>query len=178
MSNTKEQLMNLPDADGSITNLSNAALIVKNADCVPIVYVDKIAGYIGISHNGWRGSLKRLAPKMIQKMVSLGSKIEHITCALGPAIGLCCYEVDEDFYYEFMGEFEIYAKQIFQFRKGRWHVNLTLLNCLLLREAGVKKVNIDFFPFCTKCDQKRFFSRRRAKHEDFERMFNFIVKFK
>ena len=176
VSDSKNEVVNLSDADGTITKLSSLALIVKNADCVPIIYVDKSTGSIGISHNGWRGSLKKLGPKMVQKMVSLGSEIANLICAIGPAIGFCCYEVDEGFYFEFMEEFERYAKQIFQFRKGKWHVNLSMLNYLLLLENGVKKENIDFFPFCTKCDRKHFFSRRRANHDNFERMFNFIIK--
>lgn len=166
----------IDDTDGLITQEAQSVLIVRNADCVPVIFADKSKSLIGISHQGWRGTLKKLQIKMVETFTRFNSKLSDISVAIGPAIGQCCYEVDEDFYYLFLESFESYSKQIFQFKKGKWHMNLTLLNYLLLLEAGVKKENIDYFPFCTKCDKKRFFSRRRKGNDNYERMFNFIVR--
>lgn len=165
------------DTDGLITKSGNTALILVNADCVPLIFADKTKGVIGISHQGWRGSLKRMAAKMVRKFQAAGIDSEKLTVAIGPAIGACCYDIDEDEYYEFMEEFENYADQIFHLRKGRHHLNLSLLNYIQLVESGVKKEHIDFFPFCTKCDENRFFSRRRDGKR-FSEMFNFIIKLK
>ena len=174
--NKLDQIEKLEDTDGTITNQPGIILIVRNADCVPLVFVDKLRGAIGISHQGWRGSLKKLASKMIKTFLNQGSKLEQLICAIGPAIGACCYDIDDDLYYNFQEEFEIYSTKIFFRKKGRWHLNLAQLNYLQLIEAGMKKENIDFFPFCTKCDNKRFFSRRRSRSENFEEMLNFIMK--
>lgn len=171
-----EEVEKLEDKDGVVTSQSGPVLIVRNADCVPIVYVDKIGGAIGISHQGWRGSLKNMSLKMVGAFLNLGSKIENIICSIGPAIGACCYDVDDDRYYSFLEEFDGYSDKIFFKKKGRWHISLSLLNYLQLLDSGVKKENIDFFPFCTKCDSKRFFSRRRTKTENFEKMFNFVIR--
>ena len=43
-------------------------------------------------------------------------------------------------------------------------------------QLGVSHKNIDHFPFCTRCDKKRFFSFRRDKKEDYGEMMGFIVK--
>ena len=113
---------------------------------------------------------------MVDTFLSLGSKVGDLICSLGPAIGSCCYNIDDERYYNFLEEFNGYSDKIFSRNKGRWYLNLTLLNYLQLIKAGVKKENIDFFPFCTKCDKNRFFSRRRSKSSDFAEMFNFVMK--
>ena len=113
--------------------------------------------------------------KMVARMEEVGSRPENITVAIGPTIGDCCYDVTDDRYYQFLEEHESYASQVFSHRGGKWYMNLALLNYLLLREVGVKKENVDHFPFCTKCDT-RFFSFRRDKKEDYGEMFSFVVK--
>lgn len=174
--NPTNSINKLIDTDGVITKKSGVVLVIRNADCVPLLFTDKSTGTIGLSHQGWRGSLKEMAPKMVNTFLSLGSKVENLTCSIGPAIGACCYDVDDDRYYSFLELFDGYSDKIFFNKKGRWHLNLALLNYLQLVKAGVKKENIDFFPFCTKCDSKRFFSRRRSGSANFAEMFNFVVK--
>ena len=172
------KLINVEDTDGVITKNVGAILIVRNADCVPLLFVDKSTGFIGISHQGWRGSLKNMATKMVNAFLNLGSKVENLVCSIGPAIGSCCYDIDDDRYYDFLNQFDGFSDKIFLKKKGHWHLSLAHLNHLQLVDAGIKKENIDFFPFCTKCDKHRFFSRRRTKTRKFEEMFNFIVKLK
>lgn len=153
----------IEDTDGVITNNNLIALTVQTADCMPLIFVDKQTGLIGISHQGWRGSLKKLPQKMIGKMVEYGARKESILVAIGPGIGQCCYDIDDDHYYTFLQELDGYSDKIFQVIKGRKHLNLALLDYLLLSDAGIKKENIDYFPFCTSCDKDRFFSFRRDK---------------
>lgn len=173
---TTNQTEEIAESDGVITNKSNCLLTVHTADCLPMIFIDKKRSIIGISHQGWRGSLKKLAPKMIKKMVELGADPVSIMVAIGPGIGSCCYDISEDRYYQFLEEFNGYSKEIFQYRGGKRHVDLTRLNFLLLTEAGVKKENIDYFPFCTFCNKKMFFSYRRDKQADFAEMFHFIIR--
>ena len=171
-----EKLEKIIETDGVVTKEANIILTVITGDCCPIIFSDKENGVIGISHQGWRGSVKRMAQKMIDKMLVIGADLSKIKIALGPSIGECCYDVDDDRYYEFREEFDGYADKIFYTRAGRKHLNLTLLNYLLLLEKGIPKENIDHFPFCTRCDKKRFFSYRRDKREEFGETFSFIVK--
>ena len=173
---TADKIRNIEDTDGVITSIKGIILSIRNADCLPLIFVDKTTGYIGISHQGWRGSLKKMAIKMVDTFLSLGSKAGDLICSLGPAIGSCCYDIDDERYYNFLEEFNGYSDRIFSRKKGRWHLNLALLNYLQLINIGVKKEKIDFFPFCTKCDKNRFFSRRRSKSNDFAEMFNFVMK--
>ncbi|MFN4212414.1 MAG: peptidoglycan editing factor PgeF [Microgenomates group bacterium] len=169
-------LKKVEEVDGLITKNSNTVLTIKTADCLPIIYVDKKNELIGISHQGWRGSLKKMTQKMVIKMLELGSKLEDILIVFGPSIGNCCYNIDEDRYYSFLEEFDGYSDKIFHRQGGRRYLNLPLLNYLLLVDVGIPKKNIDFFPFCTKCDRQRFFSFRRDKDKEYGEMLSFILK--
>ncbi len=174
---TAARIQKIDDTDGVVTNLERVILVVRTADCVPMIFADKKAGTIGISHQGWRGSLKRLPEKIIHAMRKKGADSSNIEIAIGPAIGDCCYDISEDRYYAFMEEFNGFSDKIFSFRRGKRHLNLALLNYLLVLHAGVKKEHIDFFPFCTSCDKNRFFSfRRDGKTEKFGEMFSFVMR--
>lgn len=167
----------IEDTDGIVTKLNDVILTVITADCAPIIFADKKAGIIGISHQGWRGSLKKLAVKTVEVMLKNGADKSTLKVAIGPSIGACCYNIDDDRYYNFLEEFDGYSEKIFHYHAGIRYLNLTLLNYLLLLDEGIKKQNIDFFPFCTRCDKKRFFSFRRDKKSEYGEMFSFITKF-
>jgi len=175
-SNLMDNLESIPETDGVVTEEVNSVLTVITGDCSPIMFVDKKQGIVGISHQGWRGSVKRLGQKMIKKIVELGGKKVNIMVAIGPSIGQCCYDIEDDRYYQFVEEFNGYADKIFHRRQGKLHLNLTLLNYLQIKEIGIPERNIDYFPFCTRCDKKRFFSFRRDKRQDYGEMISFIIK--
>lgn len=175
-SNLIDNVERISETDGIITEGSNNVLTIITADCTPIMFVEKKQGIIGISHQGWRGSVKRLGQKMIKKIVELGGKKEKIVVAIGPSIGECCYDVDDERYYQFIEEFDGFSDRIFHRHQGKLHLNLALLNYLQIKEIGVPEKNIDHFPFCTRCDKKRFFSFRRDKKDDYGEMISFIVK--
>jgi YfiH family protein len=168
----------LEEADGVVTQEKGTLLAVRIADCVPVLFFDPIAGVIGASHNGWRGSVKNMMKTMIAKMESLGSHAVNIRIALGPTIGECCYTVDVDRYILFMETMERFEKLIFRPHGGAFRLNLMRLNYELAVENGIQKSHIEAFPFCTSCDEKRFFSYRRQykKHpEQFGEMMGYIM---
>ncbi len=177
VSNDNNQVLKIDDTDGVITDRPEIVLSVKTADCLPIIYVDKKNRLIGISHQGWRGSLKQMAVKMVNQMVEHGGNKKEIKIVIGPGINQCCYNIDDDRYFQFLNELDGYSEKVFSVRHGKKYLNLTFLNYLQLINTGIKKENIDFFPFCTFCDKRRFFSFRRAKNKDFEEMFSFVIRY-
>jgi len=92
-SNSLDNLQRISETDGIISNDVNSVLTVITADCSPLIFVEKKLGFIGISHQGWRGSVKRLGQKMVKKMIEMGGKKEDVFVAIGPSIGLCCYSI-------------------------------------------------------------------------------------
>lgn len=169
-------LKKIDTVDGLITDKKRVVLVVRTADCLPAVFVDKKNDLVGISHQGWAGTLKGLIQKMIKKMIKMGSRKKDIFIALGPSIGGCCYHIDKNRYSLFLKEFNRYSDKIFNFYRGKPYLNLPFLNYLLLVEIGIPKENIDFFPFCTQCDKNHFFSFRRDRKEDYGEMFSFVLR--
>ena len=85
------------DADGAVTADPALALVVKVADCVPVLIGDARTGAVAAVHAGWRG----LAAGVVQAAVrSLASRFQSspadLVAALGPSIGPCCYQVGTD----------------------------------------------------------------------------------
>lgn len=161
--------------DGLWTKKLQTILLAQTADCVPIIYVDNKKKIIGISHQGWKGSLKRLSQKMIKSFLNLKSNILDLTVAIGPSIGVCCYDIDNKRQQAFKKEFASYPESIYENREGKTFLNLAYLNFLQLVDVGLTKKQIDFFPFCTKCNKKEFFSFRRDGSPLQDEMTNFVV---
>jgi len=168
----------LEESDGVVTQEKGVMLTVHTADCVPILLYDPVDNIIGASHQGWRGTVKNMIKGMIEKMRELGSNPLNIRMSIGPAIGMCCYTIDMDRYVLFMEEMERFEKLILKPRGGEFHLNLSRLNYELALETGIQRRNIDHFPFCTFCDEKRFYSYRRQheKHpEEFGEIMGYVM---
>lgn len=148
------------ETDGFITARKDIVIFTQYADCLPVYLYSKEKQVISLCHSGWQGSYKEIAVKAIDKMVkNYGCKIEELTVALGIGVGICCYEVGDDFYNKFKEKYgEEFLKGVFEKRDGRWYFNNTEFNCRLLRGVGVKKILRD--SRCTYCDE-RFHSYRR-----------------
>jgi YfiH family protein len=88
---------NRPDADGMVSAEPDIALVVRAADCVPLLMADGRTGVVAAVHAGWRGTAAGVAPAAIETMGrEFGSRPEDVVVAIGPAIGPCCYEVGTD----------------------------------------------------------------------------------
>jgi YfiH family protein len=83
-----------PEGDGMVTAATGLALGIFTADCVPILMVDAERRIVAALHAGWRGTLAGIAAAGVHAMVALGARPASIRAALGPSIGLCCFEVD------------------------------------------------------------------------------------
>ncbi len=162
-------------ADGLITKESKVKIAVKTADCVPILFYEPVKKIVGVVHAGWRGTLDLIAEKMVQKIENLGGEAKNLVVAIGPHIGLCCYDIDKERAKTFEEKFGTDPKMI-SFLDDRPHLDLADVNFLTLLKAGVKKENLDVPPSCTSCQKDLFFSFRRSKKEgdEFGEMLSFI----
>ena len=85
------------EADAVITEISNLAICVRTADCLPILLADPKRKVIGAVHAGRKGTELAIAGETIKKMVERFDCIpSDIHAGLGPSIRSCCYEVDEE----------------------------------------------------------------------------------
>ena len=82
------------DVDGLITNVPGITLVTFFADCVPLYIVDPVHGAIGLSHSGWRGTVRRMGKKTLEAMnLEYGTRPEDVIAAIGPSICQDCFEI-------------------------------------------------------------------------------------
>jgi YfiH family protein len=149
------------DGDALVTSRPGLSISVRTADCYPILLADARNQVIAAVHAGWRGTSTHIVEKTLEKMKSqFGTSPGDVLAAIGPGIGVCCYEVGQDVAREFGFEF-------------RTHLDLSSENRKHLEAAGVPAHNIEALGVCTFCDAERFFSYRREK-ERAGRMTSFI----
>ncbi|MEI7058056.1 peptidoglycan editing factor PgeF [Nocardioides sp. CCNWLW239] len=80
-----------PEADGIVTTERDLVLLVRTADCVPVLFADEAAGVIGAAHAGRKGMAVGVVPATVARMRALGAT--RITAWVGPHVCGKCYEV-------------------------------------------------------------------------------------
>ena len=141
--------------DALITDEPDVLLIIKTADCQPVLLADPVKNRVAAIHSGWRGSVQNIIGKTIAKMVELGTKPQHILAGIGPSLGPCCAEFIH--YQQELPEYMwsyVSKPNYFNF----WEISKTQL-----QNEGVFAQNIEISEMCTKCCPKLFFSYRRTK---------------
>jgi YfiH family protein len=154
------------EADGMLTREKDAFLGVLTADCVPILFVAPEQATAAVVHAGWRGTLAGIAAKMVRLFGSEhGVLPSTLEAALGPAIGSCCYEVQDDVSGALIQRWGRIAEPCIENRAGKTYVDLRRLNRSILEEARVPSKQIYEIGPCTSCFPAEFFSYRREKKE-------------
>ena len=83
--------VSVPAADVLVTAAAGVTLLVRVADCVPVVVVDEIAGVVGVVHAGRKGMAADVVGSAVQKMREMGAR--QLTAWVGPRACGRCYEV-------------------------------------------------------------------------------------
>jgi polyphenol oxidase len=80
-----------PEADALVTTQPDLVLVVRVADCVPVLLADADGGVVAAVHAGRAGLTAGVAPTAVARMRDLGAR--DVTAWLGPRICGACYEV-------------------------------------------------------------------------------------
>ena len=149
------------EGDVLLTDQAGLTVSVRTADCYPILLADPEHGAVAAIHAGWRGTAAGIVGEAIGRMRNVyGSRAEALYAAIGPGIGVCCYEVGEEV-----------ARKFGMQQAG--HLDLAAANRKQLTAAGMPETQISTVGGCTYCDADRFFSYRR-EGERAGRMISFI----
>ncbi|MCX7707865.1 MAG: peptidoglycan editing factor PgeF [Anaerolineae bacterium] len=148
--------------DALITDEPGVPLLLRYADCVPILIYDPMHRAIAVVHSGWRGTVQGAARAAVEAMHNqFGSRPAELIAAIGPAIGPCCYEVGQDVVDAVAAAFaqpqELLPKQ----PGGRHRFDLWAANRRLLAEAGIKQIAVA--ETCTACRTDEFYSYRAER---------------
>ncbi len=149
-----------PGTDGLITDVPGVALLLRFADCQPILLYDPVHHALGLVHAGWRGAAQGIARRAVEAMqATFGSRPRQLLAGLGPAIGPCCYEVGQD-----VASAMSYAlsgwSRVMHPDGERWRLDLPAANEQQLVAAGVGRRQIEQARLCTSCRNDEFFSHR------------------
>ncbi len=151
----------MPQADAFITDQPDVPLLLRFADCVPLLFYDPARAAIGMAHAGWRGTALGIVAQTIQAMQNAyGCAPSSIQALIGPSICCACYEVGEDVMAAMKERFdeEELANCARPSANGRWQLDLSAANRLEMERAGLQQIQ-DTAP-CTACHSDEFFSHR------------------
>jgi hypothetical protein len=150
--------------DVLVTTARAVPLAIFTADCLAITLWDPDAGALSMSHVGWRGTVARAQQAAVKALGELGARPARLRVAIAPAIGPCCYEVDEPVIGDFTRAFgaERFARWTRPSRPGHVMLDLWAANEDLLEEAGIDPARIENPRLCTSCHPELLYSYRKG----------------
>ena len=175
------------DADGIFTSMKHYLLCIKTADCVPLLFYDKILGTIGVVHCGWRGLYNDILLNSVNMLKSYyNANIENVAVVICPGICKNCYTVKKDLYEKFINKVPTY-KNYYRTKhtaagnddctpsyrhklhklnaddcSSEYLFDLKGLIKYVLLASGFRKENIHDMNLCT-CENENYFSYRKNK---------------
>ena len=153
-----------PECDALVTATPGVVLAAFTADCTPILLHDPVTGAVGAVHAGWRGTVADIAGNAVREMANrYGSRPEDIRAAIGPNIGVCCFETHGDVPDAVRAVLGEEAESFIVPAGEKFRVDLKGVNAALLRRAGVRQIEVS--RDCTACRPDRFWSHRRVGND-------------
>ncbi len=150
-----------PKADIILTANPAVTLVMRYADCAPILLYDPRRQAIALAHAGWRGTVLGTAAAAVEAMQqAFGSRPADLLAAIGPAIGPDHYEVGDEVVAQVREAFGEQAEALLPRYGERRHVDLWQANRLQLERAGVPADHIEIAEICTACHTEDWYSHR------------------
>jgi polyphenol oxidase len=165
--------MNIPGVDGFVTDQAEAGLLLKVADCVPVVIYDPTHHVMGLVHAGWKGAVKQIHLKGLGIMQNAyETNPADVLVWLGPCTQKCCFtskdkpeQIDDP---SWSSHVEV--------KDGSYHVDLPGFISSTFKLSGVKAKNIKADNRCTVEDEALYSHSRSQKNESAENRFLVLAK--
>lgn len=143
------------EGDALVTGRPGLALSVITADCVPVLI--EAGEWIAAVHAGWRGLVAGVVEATVRRLAAAGAPPPGAwTAWIGPTIGACCYEVDEDV----AARVAAASSPAVVSRPGaKPHLDLVAAARHQLAARGLDDVRV--VPACTRCAPDLLWSYRR-----------------
>lgn len=150
--------INKTEGDALITNKVNTPLVIKTADCIPILLYDKENKVAAVIHSGWKGTLNNIVINTLNIMIDkYNSKKENISAYLYPSIRKCHFEVESDVYNMFKQKITNIDK--YSTKKGiKYYIDLQQIVIDNLKDNNI--TNIYDSNICTYCHHDIYHSYR------------------
>lgn len=158
------------ETDGLIGSHGDV-LVIKSADCLPVIIYDEVNERIAAVHSGWKGTANSIVKEAITKMEGLGSRAADLKIYVGPHIQKTSFEVMDDVKKIFEKNFS-YEGIIEKKNETHYLIDLGRVVTLDAMSLGVKEENIYISSLDTVTDE-RFHSYRRDK-KDYGLMYTLV----
>jgi hypothetical protein len=148
-------------ADAITSVRGGHAVLVRVADCVPILLACPRTGAVAAVHAGWRGVVAGIAPAAVAALVDLGADARTLLAAMGPCISARHFEIGPEVADALAaaGLAECVVEQ--GVHGPKHHADLVHAVRMQLERCGLAAAHIDAEPPCTYADRRLFFSYRR-----------------
>jgi polyphenol oxidase len=153
-------LVFLASADAIITKEKQLPLLIRTADCLPVMIYDPKNEIIANIHAGWRSQSKNIITQTIQKMKSkYGSLAEDLCIFSGPSLAKCCAHFSDPYTElpHWMHPFILESDT----ESEKQRVDLKSALKFELQENGVHEIHMEISPICTCCSEEDWHSVRK-----------------
>ncbi len=149
------------EADAITSEAGGPAVLVRVADCVPVLLADPRTGSVAAVHAGWRGVVAGVVPRAVEALRAAGARPEDLVAAVGPCISARHFEIGPE-----VADALAHADLASCVRAPgvhgpRHHADLVEAVRAQLVRAGLAEARVDADPPCTFGDADRFHSFRR-----------------
>lgn len=153
----------IQDCDAMITNLTNQFLLIRTADCTPILLYDEETRSIGAIHSGREGTRKNIVGATVSVMSEqFSARPENIKAIIGAGICKRHYQVDEATWQQV---FESFKEQNIMLNIPDFpYLDIQHIILQQLRNAGLILDNISKNIICTFESKDHFSYRRDGTH--------------
>jgi len=150
------------EADALVTDRPGLGLMGFSADCPLILAADAGGGAVGAAHASWRGTVRRVAARLVEAMVrEFSAAPGRIVACIGPGAGPCCYEVGPEVRDAAVEALGPEAQRFFRAQPGgAFLFDLWQANRAELLGAGLAPENVHAAGVCTICRNDLFPSYR------------------
>lgn len=132
----------IANVDALLTNEPGLPLMLRFADCVPILLYDPVHRAIGVAHAGWRGTVMKIATRAARAMFdTFSTRPRDLIACIAPSIGPCCYRIGDDVIARVRDAFDN-ADELLIAHNGDIHLDLWQANAAQLRALGVEQIEI------------------------------------
>ncbi len=132
----------IPATDALITGEPGLGLLLRFADCVPVLFFDPRTRTAGLAHAGWRGTAAGVVAATVAALeTTYGVRRATLWAGVGPGIAPEHYEVGAEVVAAIDAALPP-GTSVTQQRGGSWYLDLPGAVAAQLRAAGVGQVEV------------------------------------
>lgn len=148
--------LDVGEADGLMTQLSDVGLMIKHADCQAAIFYDPVNRALANIHAGWRGNVKNIYANTVEQMgKAFGTSPQQLIVCISPSLG--------PGHAEFKNYREELPEAFWKFQVTSTYFDLWAIARMQLETCGIPSAQIEIASICTYAQSEDFFSYRREK---------------